>query len=235
MKTKNLIFGVAMLSLVLVSCSKKDEPASSVINPLSNDGTLNGLVSNGDALNSTIDSVFFSIYHPTTHKTIYFWKVAFKNGGFSTLLPALPDNYLGTVTSVYSNFSNSYGSGAFTISDATVLLTNNVNIEAWKNNIQGASFYRTNVTLAQTLEPSPKEGYSVAYFCYSNKAVQIIGTESDKRSTGETYTKTINLSLKKGWNEIVETYTSTTATDLKSSVSANNEVTGTQWLLAQGS
>jgi hypothetical protein len=75
--------------------------------------------------------------------------------------------------------------------------------------------------------PKAKAGYAAGFFIYSNKAVQIKGTEED----GDTLSSySYNINLNKGWNELVFTCTSATDQKISISVTANNEPSGMKWI-----
>lgn len=215
MKKNCMIFAVAMLSLVLVNCSKKDEVSSSSVNPITTSGALTISVDNGAALSSQIDSVICSIGSTYGHIV---GRTLFKSSGLTLNLISLPDNSLSKVTAQFNGY---------TISDPTALTSYSASM--WITAVKGSEvghFFRTNVTLAQYYEDTAKAGYAEGDFIYSNKAVTITKTDSQI----EDGIKSCNLNLKKGWNEVV--YIVTSETDKKNSISVttNNEPNGMKWL-----
>jgi hypothetical protein len=125
MKKNYLIFAVAMLSLVMVSRSKNDDPAAlSLVNPNTTSVALTLSIENGSALSSQIDSVTCDIVSDEMNNGLTVWKGPFKSSSLTLNLLVPPDNFLEKVTFAFSSDSDSYGSSSLTISDLTALTSN---------------------------------------------------------------------------------------------------------------
>lgn len=234
-KIIRLFFVMAAISLLVTGCSKdKDSEPGSSTGSIKASGELSATIDG--VTDNTVDSVDFWFETNSTYNynDLIIGKTKVTNGVFSIKLDTIATKYLYKIKDAglvgiddTTSLKISYAGTTAYISDGEGAW-----IEAYKSKTQVGSLVRTNCTLSQYEADQADQtfkGLAVASYIYCNTSVTIIGTLKHT-DTDNSYTYNYNVSLNKGWNEVVVQITAVNKPNLTISITANAEPSGMKWL-----
>ncbi len=216
---KNFIMVCAALSIITVSCSKDDNNDSSK-GSITSEGNLSGSISHGDTLGSTVDTVVCTLDNGSS---VVVGKSALKEGKFDIKLNVPATGLLNPIKTEIFPTSHPVIEN---ISDSTVLISESdgVFFDTYKNNTYTGNLWRANMDINELSDYSA--GEAVAFYIYSNGAVVLKANDTDEDGIIYQY----DLSLNKGWNEIIWKCTKANSSEVRISVTSNNEPGGMKWI-----
>lgn len=192
--------------IILFSC-KKDDIENLGTPSISISGVLSGNIVNYSS--GLIDSVKLDTDNMTGNSAV-------SNEGKFSIIISIPETYkIGTVSGLE-------------VSDTNAMMAWTATLYAYKNKIETGELTKCNYT---SLDYQYNEGMAYSLYWYSDRAISIKGPIEYKDNTLTSTTK-YDISLKKGWNELVmknDLY-STTATDTIMAASLTNKIpTDLKW------
>lgn len=210
-----------LMSMALISCSDDDEEKG--VSVIFNGNQITATVFG--SIDLDVDYVAFDL-EDWSDNIFNVGKSEYKNGGFSiTLLTDVPDRYLVDIREgdLFSDAEIS------SISNDTARIIDYLWIDGYKGNEVVGEFFRTNMTLSEMNNESYKVGQALANFTYVTRDVKIKAKKTYSED-GMSVTQIYDLTLKKGWNEIVMKITEANDNKLKFQITSNIEPSGMKWI-----
>ena len=189
------IVACVFASIILASCKDNNSSDSSTIDKVT------ARVEYGNEYNDYIDEVWGVIYYDDWEEEYVAERSKYVNGGFTIDLPSTVSNTYLTDIMDELGWIQEYPNGSISDKSAKIGL---IWFEAYDD-----GYYLGDFEYYKYEENETPSNYSVrgayAVFIYTDKNVSLKGSYSE---TGDSWREeeTINLNLKKGWNQIFETF-----------------------------